>query len=395
MNKKFSNIEGFKDKKSSVSAHAASYLTDFELNTDFIYSLLKKKEFYFKKNKDIELLDQIELELKKGDFFFLTPHEKFFILNNKNNEKKILSYLMFRFKFKCFPILKKTTDFPIHICIEPTSICNLRCVMCFQVDHSFTGDDIKKNSNKKYMGTMPFETFKKVVDEADEFGAQAISIGSRGEAFINKEMIKMLNYISTKKNFFDVKINTNATALTEKAIRAILDSNVNVIVFSVDDYRKEIYEKIRVGSDFDKILKNIQNFKQILNSDYKEKIIETRVSGVYFRPDQNEKDFAEFWKKYVDTVSYNKMSKRWDTYHNDIEKNENMSPCTFMWERLFVWWDGKVNICDEDYKSELSPGNIHNNSLKEIWNNKIMQNYRDIHLKKNREKLYPCDRCGI
>ena len=79
-------------------------------------------------------------------------------------------------------------------------------------------------------------------------------------------------------------------------------------MFSVDDYREEIYEKIRVGSDFDKILNNIQNFKKILNSDYK-KIIETRVSGVYFRPDQNEKDFAEFWKKYVDTVSYNKCQK--------------------------------------------------------------------------------------
>ena len=49
MNKKFSNIEGFKDKESSVSAHAASYLTDFELNIDFIYSLFKKKETYFKK----------------------------------------------------------------------------------------------------------------------------------------------------------------------------------------------------------------------------------------------------------------------------------------------------------------------------------------------------------
>ena len=168
-----------------------------------------------------------------------------------------------------------------------------------------------------------------------------------------------------------------------------------MIVFSVDDYRKDIYEKIRVGSNFDKILSNINNFKRILNKDYKDKIIETRVSGVYFRPDQNEKNFAAFWKKYVDTVSYNKMSKRWDTYNNPIEKNENMNACTFMWERLFVWWDGKVNICDEDYKSELSPGNIHKNSLKDIWNNKVMQNYREIHLNKNREKLYPCDRCGV
>ena len=395
MSEIFENIEGFKDKKSDVSAHAASYLTDISFDINFIYGLLEIKEKFFEDKKDLDLLNEIEIELKKGDLFYLTPHEKFYINNIINKQKLVLSYLIFRYRFKFFPIKQRHTDFPIHVCIEPTSICNLRCVMCFQVDKSFTGDDVKKNSNTKYMGNMPLETFKKVVDQADESGTQAISIGSRGEAFVNKDMLKMLEYIGTKKNFFDVKINTNATALTDKAIRAILKSNVNVIVYSVDDYRKDIYEEIRVGSNFDKILANIKNFKKILEEDFKNKIIETRVSGVYFRKDQNEIDFANFWKKYVDTVSYVKMSKRTDTYNNEIQKNENMNPCTFMWEKLYVWWDGKVNICDEDYKSNLSPGNIHNSSLQELWTGQIMSNYRKLHSSNDREKLNPCDRCGV
>tara|TARA_B110000027_G_C16107257_1_gene295900 strand:+ start:486 stop:1673 length:1188 start_codon:yes stop_codon:yes gene_type:complete len=395
MTEKFQSIDGFKDKKSDVSAHAASYLTDISFDLDTVYRLFNVKEKFFEDKKDLNLLNEIEAALKKSDLFYLTPHEKFYISKNMNNPKLILSYLIFRYRFKCFPIMQKYTDFPIHVCIEPTSICNLRCVMCFQVDNSFTGDDVKKNSNTKYMGAMTLETFKKAIDQADENGTQAISIGSRGEAFVNKDILKMLEYIGTKKNFFDVKINTNATALTDKVIRAILKSNVNVIVFSVDDYRKQIYEEVRVGSNFDKILANIKNFKKILKTDFKDKIIETRISGVYFRKDQNETDFANFWKEYVDTVSYVKMSKRWDTYNNELQKNENMNPCTFMWERLFVWWDGKVNICDEDYKSKLSPGNIHTSNLQDIWNGQIMSNYRKLHASKNREQLNPCDRCGV
>ena len=40
---------------------------------------------------------------------------------------------------------KIITDFPLYLLIEPTSICNLRCVMCFQTDKSF-------GAEKKFMG---------------------------------------------------------------------------------------------------------------------------------------------------------------------------------------------------------------------------------------------------
>ena len=61
---------------------------------------------------------------------------------------------------------------------------------------------------------------------------------------------------------------------------------------------------------------------------------------------------------------------------------------------MYVWFDGKVNPCDADYKSLLSYGNVKDSSIKDIWNNNIIQKLREEHLNKDRKKTKPCDRCG-
>ena len=100
-----------------------------------------------------------------------------------------------------YPQLKKVAKFPVYMLIEPVSACNLRCVMCFQIDKTFT--------KKPYMGTMSLETFKKVVDEAVAGGTKAITMASRGEPLMHKKLPEMLEY--AKGKFFEIKLNTNGT----------------------------------------------------------------------------------------------------------------------------------------------------------------------------------------
>ena len=58
---------------------------------------------------------------------------------------------------------KKIIDnFPPLVQIEPSSICNFRCVFCFETDKTFTN---KKNG---FMGTMKIELFKKIIDELEK-----------------------------------------------------------------------------------------------------------------------------------------------------------------------------------------------------------------------------------
>ena len=62
---------------------------------------------------------------------------------------------------------------------------------------------------------------------------------------------------------------------------------------------------------------------------------------------------------------------------------------------MYVWFDGKCNPCDADYKSYLSYGNINENSIKKIWNSKKIKSLRLKHLNNQRKNIVPCDRCGI
>ena len=80
----------------------------------------------------------------------------------KTEKKDWLKYLIYRYKFVQFPKAKTLAEFPVYILIEPTSVCNLRCVMCFQVDKTFT--------RQPYMGMMKFDLFQRIVDEAVEGG---------------------------------------------------------------------------------------------------------------------------------------------------------------------------------------------------------------------------------
>ena len=120
-----------------------------------------------------------------------------------------------------------------------------------------------RNSNKKMMGMMNFDLFKKIIDECSNEGALAISLGSRGEPMLNVKFLDMLNYINNKKNFFDIKINSNGSALTEKICHGILKSSTNILVVSCDANTSELYKQIRVGGDFDKLVRNVELLKTI------------------------------------------------------------------------------------------------------------------------------------
>ena len=91
---------------------------------------------------------------------------------------------------------------------------------------------------------MDFDFFKSIVDQADELETGAITIASRGEPTMHKKFIDMLEYVNTKKNIFELKVNTNGTFLNEEKCHAIFKNNVTQIVVSSDHYIKEDYERL-------------------------------------------------------------------------------------------------------------------------------------------------------
>ncbi|MDC3175538.1 radical SAM protein, partial [Candidatus Pelagibacter sp.] len=306
------------------------------------------------------------------DFSF-NDYDKLEISKIGENIYDLERYFVYRYKYKTYPVRRTIEEYPPCVQIEPSSICNFRCIMCYQKDKSFSD---KKNN---YMGFMKYELFKKIIDEING-KVEAITFASRGEPTLHKEFIKFLEYCRDK--FIAIKINTNLSTLTEKLARAFFENKIQTIVISADDADKDNYEKIRVKGKFEKLLANIDLLNKI-KKDYPESKTIIRVSGVKINKNQNIEKMKKLYGEFADSVAFVNYLPWESSYEN--EKNEIEDPCSDLWKRMFIWYDGKMNPCDYDYKSLLSKSNANDTLIKDYWNSAHYNFIRSQHNAGKRE----------
>jgi len=293
-------------------------------------------------------------------------------------------YLVHRYRYEIFPDRHIVDAYPPYLQIEPTSMCNYRCVFCYETDRTFT-----RKSNG-HMGFMPLDTFRRAIDQA-EGNIEFISLASRGEPLLCPDIEPMLAYTCGK--FLNLKMNTNASLLDEKKAHAILQSGIKTLVFSADAAEEPLYSQLRVNGHLDQVLANIERFRSIKETQYPDSNIVTRVSGVKFSDAQKIDSMETLWGGLVDQVVFVAYNPWENTYKR--APSEVAAPCTDLWRRMFVWWDGKINPCDVDYKSTLSVGNLANANLSEQWNSAAYTKLREAHLTQARGSVEPCRRCTV
>jgi hypothetical protein len=312
--------------------------------------------------------------------FTLQPHVAAEMANVSDED--LTRFLYYRYRYDVFPQTHEVDAFPPCLQIEPTSICNYRCVFCFQTDPLLT------TPRYGHMGTMPLDRFRRIVDEV--VGAcEAVTLASRGEPLMCRDIEGMLAYAAGK--FLALKINTNAWFLDERKAHAILQAEPVTVVFSADAAAEPLYSQLRVNGRLDRVLANIERFQEIRARAYPRARVITRVSGVQYGAGQHLDDMAALWGRLVDQVTLVAYNPWENTYERPV--NNVGTPCSDLWRRMFVWFDGRINPCDIDYRSMLAVGAAGERSLSDLWTGEPYVSYRAAHLCGRRSTLSPCNRC--
>jgi len=300
------------------------------------------------------------------------------------DDSEVLHYLFHRYRYDRWPVDRVIDEFPPYVQIEPTSVCNFRCVFCYQTDEEFSSRD------SSHMGSMSTETYKRVVDQI-EGGVEFVSLASRGEPLMCRDLPEMLEY--SRGKFLNLKVNTNASILTEERAHALLSGAVNTVVFSADAAEEPLYGQLRVGGKLDRVLRNIERFENIRQRDYSSVPLISRVSGVYVNESQDMTKMIELWGGMVDEISFVRYNPWENVYEAPLSGEE--SPCSDLWRRLFVWFDGTVNPCDTDYKSSLAVGHVSEATVSELWTGSAYTRLRQKHLSAGRGLVHPCNKCVV
>ncbi|MCM8791841.1 MAG: radical SAM protein [Candidatus Omnitrophica bacterium] len=134
--------------------------------------------------------------------------------------------------------------YPAYIEIEITNRCNMRCVMC---EHTYWDEPPRD---------MSFDEFKYIVDQFPRL--TWIGLTGIGESFLNKDFIKMLSYVKAKGIITEIY---DTFYFVDKEIaNKLIELKIDSIYASIDAATKETYEKIRPGSNFEKVIKNVSYF---------------------------------------------------------------------------------------------------------------------------------------
>ena len=129
------------------------------------------------------------------------------------------------------------------------TLCNLTCKNCF-MESSPTNDQLSYLS---------FEEFKNYIDESmvKNYGTKEVGF-TGGEPFMNKDIIKMIEY--SLKNGFNTLVLTNAMKpmLNKKEQLLNLKSSNLTIRVSIDHYKKEKHELIRGQNSYDVMMMGLK-----------------------------------------------------------------------------------------------------------------------------------------
>src|SRR3990172_1553494 len=257
--------------------------------------------------------------------------------------------------------------FPYLCDVELTNYCNLKCIFCGQ--QGMTRDS----------GFMSEEVFKKVVDECSQYNTPIRLIGF-GEPFLHPKIIDFCKYVKSKG--LPLHITTNGLLIKEHDMKALIDTEVDSIIFSFQGATKEQYEIMRQNNQYAKLEANILTLIRLRGDSPKPFI---HISSTMTDESQKEIDnFVNYWIRIVDTVGTGKTNLSQLSAHQitsfeaigklEVLKKQEMinkyyRPCTEVYQKLKIDWDGKVACCCGDFDNLLTVGDITVSSLADIWNN--------------------------
>ena len=302
-------------------------------------------------------------------------------------DKNTFNLKKFKNRFKVISSYKSRTTYlsscPVEIILEITNNCNLDCIMCPRVNM------------KRAVSNMKLDLFKKIIDEVKDHAELVYLAGGLGEPTMHRNLGAMIAYC--KANNVRVGLSTNATILTKKITDTILTNQPDLILLSLDGATKEIHEKIRVNSVFERTMGMVKYFLEEKQKRNLEKIY-TIVQMIYMPANKSEaEEFKSKWQQFksVNEVRFKKFLylQGADYYPEPVKNDFSANSCVLPWRQLSISHDGKVAICCRDLDFTTITGDVTENTIQEIWNSDQFRRYRELISSQKKDLIPICKSC--
>jgi MoaA/NifB/PqqE/SkfB family radical SAM enzyme len=287
-----------------------------------------------------------------------------------------------------FPLFYSDALEPPIIAIELTNYCDLKCPYC------------TSPLGLREKGFMSDIVFNKIIIDLIKMKPNRVQLVGNGELTLHPNFGAYISRISQTGKY--ISIVTNGQWKMKFVAERILNAKIDLLEISIDAGGKEKYEYSRVHGSYDILISNLRHLK-ILKEHLKSKtLINIRLM---VRPSQKKSYRKEisFWKKYADSVIPQFISKINNTEYNQdvfipVQNSLGSFPKRSLpFKHMEIKYTGEVLMCYYSFFQMGSPGlkigNVLDSSINELWNSKIMKDYRNAHRLRIKENMPVCQGC--
>jgi organic radical activating enzyme len=284
---------------------------------------------------------------------------------------------------------------PSHIQIETVGgICTANCTMC----------TINQWSRKKSI--MSNEIFQVILRKISKYkeNIQYMTLHGCGEPLLDSNLPDKIQ-LAKKAGFKGTGFATNCTELTSEMSFRLLAAGLDTIICSIDGIDKETHEKIRIGTNFENVVNNIEAFIKIRNS----MGAKTRVMIRFIRQTDNYNQWELFYQHWSEKLNANigdivvkfdvhnwgAELKKYESKDINMDKIQQEFKCEDLFSRVLIYVDGSLGLCCADDNGYFDIGNILNSDPIELFNNEIFSYYRKMMNDGKVSELEHCKHCTI
>lgn len=294
-------------------------------------------------------------------------------------------------------------DTPFSIQVDPSNVCNFRCVFCPTGD----ADLLQKAGRPK--GMMSLQVFRKIVDDIRGFPRplRKLLLHKDGEPLANRELPEFIAYAKDRKIADVISMTSNVSLLNRERATAIVDAGLDEITVSVYATDAKDYKALTGSfSNYARIVENVANLHAEKTRRGSRLHIHCKIINANLSQVQREKFIRDF-SPIADSLNVHSIMGWSNTFERDmtlglapmsgmggdVALKHGRQVCPSPFKTLAINFNGDISVCCVDWSHGTSVGNAVTDNVVEVWSGMRLRELRLLHLRGRKDEIEACRGC--
>lgn len=275
---------------------------------------------------------------------------------------------------------KEALDFPKSILIETFNVCQGECKFCPYKDIRATEEPIY----------LDYERYKELIEEISRHDVKRLTLFNNNEPLIDKRIFDFIKYARDKLDKMEITLSTNGILLTKELLYKLKEAGLTYLYVSIPSVNDEYYTEL-MGRSIKKLLNILTDIKD------KEliKMIRIAVPKTKYYDHESLKQQLGQYLICVWDLEYKENWNIQKKFNSIVDEIEYTGPCDRPLDQMVISSNGNVIICCRDWNYENVVGNIYDNTIYDIWHNKIMKKIQRLIIEQNYNAIDCCKDCNM